>query len=283
MPEVRHPWRDIARIGFGMGPGGRSYGGPHTVRGQPRPVANRNWGPAYGRRPGGGGRGRFSRPGYGVSPPSVGYGRGRRVGSYGKSQSRRACLLGTHPEKKFLDIVVSEDMFTGGNTLSLAEIPQGITESSRVGRKVIVTDIMFKGHITNPEAAAGLTNNELRVLVIQDTQTNKVAFPQAKYNFAAVRGYRDLSSAQRFKTLHDKNYVVNHSAAMGDDVSVDKMKTWIGVKFSIKCCVEIEYDTSLTTGVLSTQTVNSLTLLLYRDTAVVQPELNGTLRIRFVE
>lgn len=212
--------------------------------------------------------------------------RGGRFKKGGKT--RRSCLLGTHPEKKFVDLALTPSPTVTGTVSLLSLIPQDVTESSRIGRKAIVTDILIKGHV---QIAAGANqadgNNRVRFDIVQDMQTNGATFTVADYcntaGTADINSYRDLSHAKRFKTLASKTMTVNAASGGGDGTTNWTAQTWRPFQMSVKCCITIEYDASVATGVIATQAVNSIHLVSFEEQASPATTTNLNSRIRFVE
>ena len=214
------------------------------------------------------------------------YARGGRFKRGGKS--RRACLMGTHPEKKFVDLALTPAPAVTGTVSLLSLIAQDVTESARVGRKAIITDILIKGHV---QIAAGASssagNNRVRFDIVQDTQTNGATFTVADYvntaGTADINSYRDLSHAHRFKTLATKTMTVNAAAGGGDGTTNWTSQTWRPFQMRVKCCIPIEYDASAATGAIGTQQVNSIHLVSFEEAASPATTTVLNSRIRFVE
>lgn len=216
------------------------------------------------------------------------YSRGGRFKKGGGAKSRRACLMGTHPEKKFVDLALTPAPAVTGTQTLLSLIAQDVSESSRVGRKAIITDILIKGHV---QVAAGTSsstgNNRVRFDIVQDTQSNGVAFTIADYVNTAgtvdINSFRDLSSAARFKTLKSFTMTVNASAGGGDGTTNFLSQSWRKFQMNVKCCIPIEYDASASTGAIGTQQVNSIWLVSFEEQATPATTCVLNSRIRFVE
>lgn len=267
--------------------GNRPYGPSTGHRNAPTNPAFRDWNARPATRPGGG-RGRYapfrrsSKPGRGRR--STGY--GPRSGSYrgSASQSRRSCLLGSHPEKKFLDEIMDRNPGVAGAPHALAIIPQGVTESERVGRKVIVTDILLKGHIQFDTVGNKTGTGRVRIVICQNKQTNGVlALNSTYFSPTDINGYRDLNNSPKFVTLFDKTYESNPQTGAGDGTLNDMAQMWVPVNISIKCCIPILYDDSVDTGAITSQTVNSIVAFFQEEATTPASTVHLHSRIRYVE
>ncbi len=211
---------------------------------------------------------------------------GRRAGRRVSAASyRRQCLLGTHPEKKFVDSAIAYAPGAGGAVGIGVDIDQGATESNRVGRKATVTDILFKGHIafgaTTGAAPDGV--NRVRVLLVQDTQPNG-ALPTAINIFGAaadINSYRDLPNASRFKILYNKLFTRGPPCAVGDGTTNWNLASYVPVRANIKCCIPFEF--SGTGSGIADQTTNSVVWVLFEEASAPATTTQITQRIRFVE
>ena len=203
-----------------------------------------------------------------------------------KKKSRRACLLGMRPEKKFVDLALTSDPTVTGAVSLLSAVVQGDTESQRIGRKIIVTDILIKGHLKLAGGANSATANRIRLAVVWDKQSNGASMTAGLvWNTAGtadINSYRDLSHVGRFVILHDKVHTMMMplSGNGTTDQSGDAMRD---VHISIKCCIPIEFDASATTGAITTQQVNSLHFVAFEEATGPTTELQLNSRLRYVD
>ncbi len=218
---------------------------------------------------------------------------GRRAGLHigynaSGSKSRRACLMGRHPEKKFLDTALDETPNAStGSFQELVAIGQGATDSDRVGRKAIITDVLVKGHLqfAQTDGAAPLTENRMRVMIVQDTQPNGVLWTSAQL-FAStdINSYKKLINAKRFKVHYDHTFTRGSSSGHGDGTANDTGPTFIPFNINIKCCIDMEYDEAVgTSGTIDEQTLNSLQLWCIEEAGTPNTLIHGQCRVRFVE
>jgi len=111
-------------------------------------------------------------------------------------------------EKKFLDIGQSAAFPTGTNTATLTllnGLSQGAGPSARIGGRIEVRSIQFRGNFQSGTTATGIT--PLRVKIVYDKETNGLA-PNATDIMATdlIYGMNNLNNAGRFITLLDKTF-----------------------------------------------------------------------------
>ncbi len=205
--------------------------------------------------------------------------------------------MGLEPEKKFHDIEITGITGTPNGALwTLGTVPQGASQSARVGRKIIVTDILFDGYVFVPSQATNGPETVFRLEIVLDTQTNGAEFTVSDYRaihgVSVIHGFRNLNSVERFQTLYRGPLVgANASASVGiaynaaDELTerVIQPGLIIPTAFNIKTCVEIEYDDSDTDGSISTQTTNSIHILFWDIFGGPTSRLHGTTRVRYVD
>lgn len=165
-------------------------------------------------------------------------------------------------EKKFLD--TTSNFVAGANILekyNVNIIPQGDTESERIGRKITIRNIYLRGSAQlTTQTAANVSSVGFRVYILVDTQTNGAAFNTTDFLAASsILSFRNLDNQTRFKVLHDKVYTLTSGGA--GQTGASTFNTLEGrryFKFGKKCNIPIEFDSSAGTGVTATQTVNSI-------------------------
>lgn len=117
----------------------------------------------------------------------------------------------------------------------------GSAINERIGRQVYVTKIKIKGRIYIPPQSAqstGDVSTEVRVLLVQDTQTNASQMTanqlmQGVNNSAnGINAFQNLSNFGRFRVLKDKRWVmdnpnlVNDTGTTGGIVQNALVKPW---------------------------------------------------------
>lgn len=208
----------------------------------------------------------------------------RVAGFYGR-------YSGSAPELKFFDtaLTFSADATAEvGGTAVLGQvslIPQGVTQSTRVGRKATVMSIYTHGIAVFVPAAAATASTNVYMYLIQDTQTNGAAatisgdtgiFTSNQLHVANM----NLANGQRFKIL--KKWVMNFTSPAGATTAYNNVsKTW---QFYKKCQIPIEYDAAADTGALTT--IRSNNIFFAYGTDGQSDDLVtfvGTCRLRFAD
>lgn len=139
-------------------------------------------------------RSAYSRTGYGRS------GYTRRSGFYGRfgtGRGRRAQI-----EKKFWDVSTPFTMDTTPEVVtSLNLIPQGASQSQRVGYKCVIKSIQWRMVASLPAGANG--SDDVWLWIVQDTQTNGALAAASDVWTGNVAGtmLRNIMNGDRFKVL----------------------------------------------------------------------------------
>jgi len=198
----------------------------------------------------------------------------RTGGFYGRFAGRGA-------ELKFFDTTLSFNIDATGEvpaTGQLNLIPQGITESTRVGRKCVIKSIQLKGNMQLTPGAAATLSGVSNIYLILDKQCNGAAagatdvFTTDVFNTAL----RNLANSERFVILKKWRHVWNIGAGVGTALnSVHK-----SLDYYKKCNYPIEF--SSTTGAITE--IKSNNLFLMAGTGTTMDDLisvAGTSRLRF--
>ncbi len=185
----------------------------------------------------------------------------RRSGYYGRYGTRASGSMG---EQKFHDHNVGTDIGAVANTLEVSQIavvPQGATESERVGRKMIVHSIALKGLLSLGDGTDfDLSADIIRVYIIQDMQTNGGVFGATQLletdNF---QSFNNLANKGRFKILKVKEYSFrSQSAASTTAPAIHFGEDIKPVHLYLKCKIPIEFDNSAATGVVTSCRSNNI-------------------------
>lgn len=218
-------------------------------------------------------RGFFPRVAMVAGRPPRGAWAGRRIsnrnrgfvrvgGFYGRFNGPRSSRAGP-AELKFLDTDVTLALTgalvvpTTAATGQIVNIPQGDTQSQRIGRKCTIKSVHIKGSML--KGAGAIAEDDAHLYLVQDTQCNGA---QAAINTLFVgtgpgQAMRNLENSSRFKILKHWHVELDSgagvSAAFGQ--SVQQIDTFI------KTNIVMEYDSSATTGVIATQRSNTLFLV----------------------
>ncbi len=131
------------------------------------------------------------------------------VGFYAGPPRRRTKTERVSQELKFLDTDVVDAQIN--NTMTFFNpmiIPQGDTESERIGRKVIIKSLSIKGTLTLTGAIATANTSSLVTMkVVQDTQTNKNLFGATDLlETDTFDSFNQLANRNRFRVLKSCTY-----------------------------------------------------------------------------
>ncbi len=187
-------------------------------------------------------------------------------------------------ENKFFDVVTDDAGISAAGTItdSVNKIGQGITEKTRIGRKITITNIAWKYDILLSAAtAANVTAEQVRVILYLDKQCNGAAaavtdvLETDDYN-----SYRNLANISRFNILMDKVYTLIASSgsgrgatdtlAFGEDLVQDT--------YFKRVNIPIEFNS--TAGAIGEIRSNNIGILLLSKTGAIT-EFNGNMRLRF--
>ena len=234
----------------------------------------------------------YRRPFYGYrrtgSVPSRYRGRFRRSGYYGRytrgaqySRVRRGLQI----EKKFFDTsntwlfdATTEVPATGQLNL----IPQGVTESTRVGRKCQIKSIQVKGTATYIPGTDTIGSVNVWLYLIKDSQANGAAAAVTDV-FTGTDSSRmmvNLANSERFRIVRKWMFKLQAGAGVAgafgrDEISIDEY---------IKLNMPVEF--SSTTGAITEIKSNNLFFIAGSDaTGATDDEVAwaGTTRVRFTD
>lgn len=187
-------------------------------------------------------------------------------------------------ELKFFDTnKATQASATAGviHNLSLNLVPQGVTESTRVGRKCTIRKMFIKGEMTlPPTATSGEADNTVRLIVYCDKQANGATAAVVDIlETASPFSFRNLANSQRFQILYDNRWAMTAGAVFGGTgapVSVTKR-----ISFNISKNMNLPIEFSDTTGAIGEIRSNNIGVLSVCEAALVLPTVRYTSRIRF--
>jgi len=241
-------------------------------------------------------------PGY----PSTAYGRARRLGAARVQKGRRLDAIaesriraqgmqgvartggfygrfqGPSGELKFFDTALAFLVDATGEvpaTGQLALIPQGVTQSTRVGRKATVKSIQVRAQLTDLPAAAAVAATTIYLYLMQDTQCNGAAAAVTDVLTSSdfAQGMVNMANSSRFKIL--KRWVMDFNAAAG--VATAFNRTAKHIEFYKRCNIPLEF--SSTTGAITELRSNNLFLMAGTGGGASDDtvSLTGTCRLRY--
>lgn len=194
-------------------------------------------------------------------------GKERIAGYYGRYN-----LPGGGSEEKFFDTAVgfyfdaTATEIPSGGQLNL--IPQGITESTRVGRKCTISSIHLRG-LMSMENQSNATS--VFLLVVLDKQCNGTAATPSEVMDNIIKGQINLANSERFTIL--KRMVYDFTPKIANQ------RIYQYVDWYHKCTVPLEF--SSTTGALTEIRSNNLFLLAVAAGGDDVVQFDGTCRLRF--
>jgi len=205
----------------------------------------------------------------------------KRSAGYVRTSGYYGRFSGKGAETKFFDTSLSFTFDATGEvpaTGQLVLIPQGVTESTRVGRKCVIKSIQLRGNMVYAPAAAAVGSTNCILYLILDKQCNGAAagvtdvftgtsLPSAMHN---------LSNSQRFVVLKKMKW--NFTSQAGVTTAYNNA-TKLFEMFK-KCNIPLEF--SSTTGAITELRSNNIFLMAGTDGSTDDlVTLGGTCRVRF--
>lgn len=199
----------------------------------------------------------------------------RTGGNYGRYN-------GPNAELKFLDVVLDDALIATAGTItdSVNLIPQGVTESTRVGRKCTIKKIGWKYTMTIAAQSGGAiaTSDTCRIIMFLDKQCNgATAAVLDVLQTADWDSFRNLANSQRFRILHDKSYDLNVPGLAGDGTTNDSGSVTMTGSFYKDCNLPLEFDA--TSGAITTIRSNNVGVLLISRGGIIR--VQSVVRVRF--
>lgn len=185
-------------------------------------------------------------------------------------------------ELKFFDTGLSFSFDATGEVPAsgqLTLIPQGITESTRLGRKCVIKSIELRAEISYVPAASTIGSDVVHLYVVLDKQCNGAAaaitdvMTSADFN----NNLKNLDNSDRFVIL--KKFVVTLNSAAGAAAAFStntQMISWYK-----KCNIPIEFDNSAATGAITTIRSNNLFLIAGATIEDDKTTCTGIVRLRY--
>lgn len=171
-------------------------------------------------------------------------------------------------ELKFHDLDIDDAAIAGNGTIvqiSCLTIPQGTTESDRIGRKVTVKMIHWKYNISTVSTATASAPEPItvRVIVYLDKQTNgATATVTGILETDNYQAFNNLANTSRFRILMDRLHTIRPTAGAGDGAANDFTGTTINAEWHKTMNAPIEYDNTFTDGRIGTMRSNNIGVLL---------------------
>lgn len=187
-----------------------------------------------------------------------------------KGKKRKSNYAAHFPERKgelkFLDTALGFTNIAATGTITSPTfiiIPQGVTQSGRVGRQVTLKSVHISGFIElRDNTGVTSASNRVRMIVYLDKQCNgATATVTGLISTTDVDSFRNLQETNRFVFLSDKLYTLNATGSDGTS-TLEYQKS-----FKVNANVNIPVEYSGTTGVLTEIRSNNLGIMLIADSA----------------
>lgn len=188
-------------------------------------------------------------------------------------------------ERKFHDVDIDDAVIANTGLIfnSVNLIPQGVTETTRVGRKANISAINWRFDIILPEAdgVADPPNIDvIRVILFLDKQANgATAAVTDILESADYQSFNNLANKSRFRTLMDRTYNMNRSAGGGNGTTSDWGAERHSDTFFKRCNIPIEFDS--TAGAITEIRSNNIGVLLISQNG--NAGFESKMRLRFTD
>lgn len=182
-------------------------------------------------------------------------------------------LGGTFADERWGTIDHTGSDFTtfGANRRSLTTIAIGNTESTRIGRQIVVKKIHIRGVLQMDRESTGSTmldpevgTRRCRYIIYLDKQTNGVAATVLDIlQVASINSLLNLNNSGRFRILKDKTLTFNAMESEGGSTYTPVQKTF---KFDKNCNIDIHYSTDGgTSGAIAEHRSNNIGIFFIAD------------------
>lgn len=204
-----------------------------------------------------------------------------------------AQLLGG--ESKFFDEDVDQAVgdlsagviLNGGTAGTLNAIPQGVTSTTRVGRKATIKAIGWRGTVSMEPVASTQTpvQGVVRLMLVLDRQANGATAtvtgnPSGLLASANYQSFNNLANKDRFRVLMDRTFDFETPSGAGDGTVAND---WGGklCSFTFFKNVDIPLEFNSTTGALTEINSNNLFGVMIASSASSVFSLDSKMRLRF--
>ncbi len=242
-------------------------------------------------------RGKYRTP-YSAAPAGYSRARAQRRGAYKARQRRQfragydrtggfyGRYTGAHGELKFLDFQLDDAVIASGGTVTptIHTIPEGNSESERVGRKVTIKKVGWRYKIELPESDAQATPSEgdtVRAIMFLDKQANgATAAVLDILETANWQSFNQLANKSRFRILMDRTHDLNYRGMASDGAGLVSQANWVESHAFFKTCnIPIEYDNSANTGAIGTIRSNNIGVLMISKSGLAS--MISKIRVRY--
>ncbi len=207
--------------------------------------------------------------------------RGKARGMKGRRKGR----IANGGELKFHDVDLDDAIVATGGTItpSINLIAQGVTESTRVGRKCVLRKVQWRYDIDLPaESDQGDVGQGdiVRVIMYIDKQANgATAAVTDILESADYQAFRNLTNTGRFRILMDKTHSINRRVAATDGANTSTSPEVVTGTFTLFKTINLALEFSAGTGAITEIRSNNLGVLLISREGQVGFE--SKIRLRF--
>lgn len=191
--------------------------------------------------------------------------------------------FGPEGELKFKDQDFNSGTIAVGGTVSeqsIVDVAQGTAEDERIGRKCTIRSInwRFEIRLLNQANTGAPGVDVIRVIMYLDKQCNGATATVTEIlESNDYQSFNNLANKSRFRTLMDRTYALNLTAASGADATAEWTGTNLQDTFFKKVNIPIEFDS--TTGAITEIRSNNIGILLLSRAGL--SDLNSKIRLRF--
>lgn len=203
-----------------------------------------------------------------------------RANTGGKVVQRKPYYGRQSGELKFFDTAISFNVDSTGevpSTGQLVLIPQGVTESTRVGRKCVITAIQGRLDLLFQPGANATATSTAVIYVVLDKQANGAAAAATDVFTSTVltQAMHNLSNSGRFVILKKLQYTFNPPA--GASTALNNML--VHSEWYKKCNIPLEFSGA--TGAITELRSNNIFLLASAYGTDDLIAVAGNVRVRF--
>ncbi len=217
----------------------------------------------------------------------------RRTHRYPKTTFNKSGVLNrrtgglTDQEVKFHDLNLGPSMFVPTNGVLLFEsvnnVPQGQGATQRLGRKLKLRYLTVKGSVRIdttfdiPGASLPRTGTRVRLLVVLEKQNNSTVptilrlseILQDIGGFPSINSFYNLENQKRYRILADKIYLLDSKASFNsiDPANGFQSADFHSVNFQAVLDVDIDFDSTTSTGDVGTMPSNNIMVFAIADVA----------------
>ncbi len=184
-------------------------------------------------------------------------------------------------ELKFHDVDQDDAALAATGTVSTSWnlIPQGVTESQRVGRKCTIKSINWKGALNLPSTTDFDNSSDVaRIMLVLDKQANG-ATPAVTdiLESADFQSFNNLANSMRFVKLYDHTFTLKAHAGQGNGTAFETAEDTKVFAMYKSCNIPLEF--SSTTGAITEIRSYNLIMLTISQSGLCG--LNSKVRLRF--